>query len=208
MGHPSRGWLMTSVAPWGETHEDAFDQGLVELGLGDSRLVEVRGAMLPMGFEPVMPEPLPMGSIVEAHLAVGYAFDGSTACAGAAWATAVTPEGDACAIVATLATQETYEDTEMRLRRAIQQRLASRDLEVTAFDSAVDEVTAAQGHHGVAVAALILPESMSLQQGRGGRIRGLTKEARPTPAKVVDKAPAAPAKRPGAPTNQGIDFSF
>ena len=94
MGHPSRGWLMTSVAPWGETHEDAFDQGLVELGLGDSRLVEVsRGAMLPMGFEPVMPEPLPMGSIVEAHLAVGYAFDGSTACAGAAWATAVTPEG-------------------------------------------------------------------------------------------------------------------
>ena len=31
----SRGWLMTAVSPWGENAEDAFDQGLVELGLGD-----------------------------------------------------------------------------------------------------------------------------------------------------------------------------
>ena len=28
------GWLMTAVAPWGENAEDAYDQGLVELGLG------------------------------------------------------------------------------------------------------------------------------------------------------------------------------
>ena len=26
------GWLMTAVAPWGENAEDAYDQGLVELG--------------------------------------------------------------------------------------------------------------------------------------------------------------------------------
>ena len=44
------GWLMTAVAPWGENAEDAYDQGLVELGLGDSRLIEVQGAFLPMGF--------------------------------------------------------------------------------------------------------------------------------------------------------------
>ena len=31
------GWLMTAVAPWGENQEDAYDQGLVELGLGDAR---------------------------------------------------------------------------------------------------------------------------------------------------------------------------
>ena len=35
------GWLMTAVAPWGENSEDAYDQGLVELGLGDSRLIEM-----------------------------------------------------------------------------------------------------------------------------------------------------------------------
>ena len=43
--HPAcPGWLMTAVAPWGENAEDAYDQGLVELGLGDSRLIEVQGA--------------------------------------------------------------------------------------------------------------------------------------------------------------------
>ena len=42
---------MTAVAPWGENAEDAYDQGLVEMGLGDSRLIEVQGAFLPMGFE-------------------------------------------------------------------------------------------------------------------------------------------------------------
>ena len=48
------GWLMTAVAPWGENEEDAYDQGLVELGLGDARLIRVEGAMLPMGFEPIL----------------------------------------------------------------------------------------------------------------------------------------------------------
>ena len=33
------GWLMTAVAPWGENAEDAYDQGLVEMELGDSRLI-------------------------------------------------------------------------------------------------------------------------------------------------------------------------
>ena len=43
------GWLMTAVASWGENAEDAFDQGLVELGLGDVRLIQAQGAMLPLG---------------------------------------------------------------------------------------------------------------------------------------------------------------
>ena len=66
------GWLMTAVAPWGENAEDAYDQGLVEMGLGDSRLIEVQGAFLPMGFEATPPMPLPMGSLVECHLATSY----------------------------------------------------------------------------------------------------------------------------------------
>ena len=80
------GWLMTAVAPWGENAEDAYDQGLVEMGLGDSRLIEVQGAFLPMGFEATPPQPLPMGSLVECHLATSYAYSGGTACAGVAWA--------------------------------------------------------------------------------------------------------------------------
>ena len=63
---------MTAVAPWGENAEDAYDQGLVEMGLGDSRLIEVQGAFLPMGFEATPPQPLPMGSLVECHLATSY----------------------------------------------------------------------------------------------------------------------------------------
>ena len=59
---------MTAVAPWGENAEDAFDQGLVELGLGDVRLIQAQGAMLPLGFGVAMPRPLPMGSLVECHL--------------------------------------------------------------------------------------------------------------------------------------------
>ncbi len=142
---------MTAVAPWGENAEDAFDQGLVELGLGDVRLIQAQGAMLPLGFEATPPRPLPMGSLVECHLATAYAWNGSSASAGVAWASCVTPEGDECAIVATITTDLDYEETVLLLRRNLQRRLASRDLEVLQFDVAVDEVTAGQDHHGVAV---------------------------------------------------------
>lgn len=206
------GWLMTAVAPWGENAEDAYDQGLVELGLGDARLIEMKGAMLPLGFGATAPQPLPMGSLVECHLATAYAWSGSTACAGVAWAACETPEGDACAIVATISTQLDYEETSLLLRRNLQRRLASRDLEVKSFDVAVDEVTAANDHHGVAMAALILPNSLSLGAKTGtGKVRGgLTRKAAdtPTPPKRVDvKAPAAPALRPGS-RKQNTDFSL
>jgi hypothetical protein len=203
---------MTAVAPWGENAEDAYDQGLVELGLGDARLIEMKGAMLPLGFGATAPQSLPMGSLVECHLATAYAWSGSTACAGVAWAACETPEGDACAIVATISTELDYEETSLLLRRNLQRRLASRDLEVKSFDVAVDEVTAANDHHGVAMAALILPNSLSLGAKTGtGKVRGgLTRKAAdtPTPPKRVDvKAPAAPALRPGS-RKQNTDFSL
>jgi hypothetical protein len=77
---------------------------------------------------------------------------------------------------------------------------------------AVDEVTAANDHHGVAMAALILPNSLSLGAKTGtGKVRGgLTRKAAdtPTPPKRVDvKAPAAPALRPGS-RKQNTDFSL
>ena len=169
---------MTAVAPWGENAEDAYDQGLVEMGLGDSRLIEVQGAFLPMGFEATPPQPLPMGSLVECHLATSYAYNGGTACAGVAWAACTTPEGEECAIVAKITTELDYEETESLLKRNLQRRLASRDLEVVSFDVAVDEVTAAQDHFGVAMAALILPESLKMSGGGNvGRVRsGLTRQ--------------------------------
>ncbi len=204
------GWLMTAVAPWGENAEDAFDQGLVELGLGDVRLIQAQGAMLPLGFEATPPRPLAMGTLVECHLATAYAWNGSSASAGVAWASCVTPEGDECSIVSTIATDLDYEETILLLRRNLQRRLASRDLEVVEFDVAVDEVTAGQDHHGVAVAALILPDSLSLgARTRTGPIRGgLTRKAAPEPRKRVDtKAPAAPARRPGQPKSNH-DFTL
>mgnify|MGYP001949580585 CR=1 FL=1 len=203
------GWLMTAVAPWGENAEDAFDQGLVELGLGDVRLIQAQGAMLPLGFGASVPRPLPMGSLVECHLATAYAWNGSTASAGVAWASCTTPEGDECAIVATITTDLDYEETVLLLRRNLQRRLASRDLEVLQFDVAVDEVTAGQDHHGVAVAALILPESLSLgARTKTGPIRGsLTRRAEEPKKRVDTKAPAAPARRPGQPQNNH-DFTL
>lgn len=201
---------MTSVAPWGENAEDAFDQGLVELGLGDVRLIQAQGAMLPLGFGVAAPRPLPMGSLVECHLATAYAWSGSSASAGVAWASCVTPEGDECGIVATIATDLDYEETTILLRRNLQRRLASRDLEVIQFDMAVDEVTAGQDHHGVAVAALILPESLAMgARTRTGPIRGgLTRTATEPPKRVDTKAPAAPARRPGQSSNQNTDFTL
>ena len=204
------GWLMTAVAPWGENAEDAFDQGLVELGLGDVRLTQAQGAMLPLGFGATPPRPLPMGSLVECHLATAYAWNGSSASAGVAWAACVTPEGDECSIVATITTDLDYQETMLLLRRNLQRRLASRDLEVVEFDVAVDEVTAGQDHHGVAVAALILPESLSLgARTKTGPIRGgLTRTAVEEQKKRVDtKAPAAPARRPGQSKNNH-DFTL
>ncbi len=173
------GWLMTAVAPWGENQEDAYDQGLVELGLGDARLIRVEGAMLPMGFEPVAPEPLPMGSLVECHLAIAHAFDGGIASAGIAWAHCKTPEEDECSITASISTQSDSITTDELLRKNFRNKLASRDLEVIEFDIAVDEVTAGQGHFGVALAALILPETMTFQHSEQvGRIRkGFTRSA-------------------------------
>ena len=210
------GWLMTAVAPWGENAEDAYDQGLVEMGLGDSRLIEVQGAFLPMGFEATPPQPLPMGSLVECHLATSYAYSGGTACAGVAWAACTTPEGEECAIVAKITTELDYEETESLLKRNLQRRLASRDLEVVSFDIAVDEVTAAQDHYGVAMAALILPESLKMSGGGNvGRVRsGLTRQATDAMAnaarRVDTKAPAAPAMRPGGrkPSDGSTDFTL
>lgn len=195
------GWLMTAVAPWGENAEDAYDQGLVELGLGDSRLIEVQGAFLPMGFTAVAPSALPMGSLVECHLATAFTYDGATACAGVAWAACKTPEGEECAVVTKITTDLDFEETESLLKRNLQRRLASRDLEVINFDVAVDEVTAAQEHHGVAMAVLILPDSLKMATTTG-RVRGATRsinKAIETASKRVDtKAPAAPAMRPGS----------
>ncbi len=207
---------MTAVAPWGENAEDAYDQGLVEMGLGDSRLIEVHGAFLPMGFEANPPQALPMGSLVECHLATAYAYNGSSACAGVAWAACTTPEGEDCAVVAKISTELDYEETESRLKRNLQRRLASRDLEVQSFDIAVDEVTAAKDHFGVAMAALILPESLKLSGGAVGRVRGgLTRQATDAMAsaarRVDTKAPAAPAMRPGQRKQNndgGTDFSL
>jgi pyruvoyl-dependent arginine decarboxylase (PvlArgDC) len=188
---------MTAVAPWGENDEDAYDQGLVELGLGDARLIRVEGAMLPLGFEAVPIQDLPMGALVECHLAVAHCEDSATACAGVAWATATTPEGDDCAIVATLSTELDFEETELQLKRNLQRRLASRDLEVAAFDVAVDEVTAGPEHYGVALAALILPNSLLMGRGSTGRVRA-TGRAGIRPAELAHKAPAAKVMRPGA----------
>lgn len=204
------GWLMTAVAPWGENAEDAYDQGLVELGLGDSRLIEMKGAMLPLGFGATPPKSLPMGSLVECHIATAYSWSGSSACAGVAWAACVTPEGDECAIVATVSTELDYEETTLILRKNLQNKMASRDLELISFDIAVDEVTAAADHHGVAMAALILPNSLSLGARTGtGPVRGaLTRKATEPAQKRVDvKAPAAPALRPGS-RRTNTDFSL
>lgn len=196
------GWLMTSVAPWGDTKEDAFDQCLVELSLGDSRLIRMEGAMLPMGFEPTPPEDLAMGSLVECHIAESYAYDGGIASAGVAWAQCVTPEGDECSIVATLATDQSYEETELMLKMNLKRKLASRDLEVVKHEIAVDEVNAAEDHHGCALAALILPDTMKMQSGPVGRIRGgLTKSA------GAGFTSGAGTSRPSKRTNSG-DFSF
>ena len=200
---------MTAVAPRGENAEDAFDQGLVELGLGDARIIQAQGAMLPLGFGATPPRPLPMGSLVECHLATAYAWNGSSASAGVAWASCVTPEGDECTIVATITTALDYEETVLLLRRNLQRRLASRDLEVIEFDVAVDEVTAGQDHHGVAIAALILPDSLTFgAKTRTGPIRGaLTRKAEEPKKRVDTKAPAAPARRPGQPQNNH-DFTL
>ena len=201
---------MTAVAPWGENAEDAYDQGLVELGLGDTRFVAMQGAMLPLGFEPTPPQPLPMGSLVECHLAVAYAWDGSTACAGVAWATAQTPEGDNCAVVATISTDLDYEETTLLLKRNLQRRLASRDLEFIKFDVAVDEVTAGQDHHGVAMAALILPDSLSFGSNQAtGPVRSsgvvrapITRQANASPA------PTQSTRQSDRTSSGGADFTL
>jgi len=195
------GWLMTSVASWGDNKEDAFDQCLVELGLGDSRLVRMEGAMLPMGFEAIQPEDLPMGSLVECHIAESYAYNGSTSSAGVAWGQCITPEQDECAIVATISSQGSYEDTELLLKRTLKRRLASRDLEVVNHEIAVDEVTAAEQHHGCAIAALIMPDTLNMQNSNVGRVRGgLTRSAEGFNANTG-------TSRQVSPKNSG-DFSF
>ena len=96
---------MTGVSSWGENAEDAFDQCLVEMGLGDVRIIKAEGAMLPLGFQATTPENLPMGALVECHLSTAYAWSGGYACAGVAWAHCRTPEGVECSIVATVSTE-------------------------------------------------------------------------------------------------------
>ena len=168
------GWLMTAVAPFGENEEHAMDQALVELGLGDARLIRGEGAMLPMGFEPGVPQDLPMGTLVECHLSKATVHGSGTASAGVAWALCTTPEGDECAIVSTMSHQGSMEECEVELRRNLQRKLGNRDLELSKgddgralFECAVDEIEAQDGFHGVVLAALILPNSLNLGSSSG-----------------------------------------
>ena len=72
-------------------------------------------------------------------------------------------------------------------------------------------MTAGADHHGVAIAALILPDSLRMAgRGRTGTIRGaLTRSAEPEKKRVDTKAPAAPARRPGGqPQRSSPDFSL
>ena len=168
------GWLMTAVAPFGENAEHAMDQGLVELGLGDARLIRGEGAMLPMGFEPGTPQDLPMGTLVECHLSKATVFSSGIASAGVAWALCTTPEGDECAIVSTMSHPGSMEECETELRRNLQRKLGSRDLELrkddrgkAMFECAVDEIEAQEGFHGVVLAALILPNSLNIGGSSG-----------------------------------------
>jgi len=168
------GWLMTAVAPFGENEEHAMDQALVELGLGDARLIRGEGAMLPMGFEPGNPQDLPMGTLVECHISQATVFSSGVASAGVAWALCVTPEGDECAIVSSLSHQGSMEECESKLRLNLQRKLGNRDLEFrkddsgqVMFECAVDEVQAQEDFHGVVVAALILPNSLTLGASGG-----------------------------------------
>ena len=55
----------------------------------------------------------------------------------------------------------------------MQRRLASRDLEIIEHGIAVDEVTAAEGHWGGVIAALILPDSLGIG-GPVGRVREMS----------------------------------
>ena len=168
------GWLMTAVAPFGENEEHALDQALVELGLGDARLIQGEGAMLPIGFEPGTPQDLPMGTLVECHLSKATVHSSGIASAGVAWALCVTPEGDECAIVSTMSHQGSMEECEIELRRNLQRKLGSRDLELrksesggALFECAVDEIEAQEGFHGVVLAALILPNSLNIGVSSG-----------------------------------------
>ena len=168
------GWLMTAVAPFGENEAHAMDQALVELGLGDARLIRGEGAMLPMGFEPGTPQDLPMGTLVECHLSKATVFGEGIASAGVAWALCSTPEGDECAIVSTMSHNGSMEECETELRRNLQRKLGNRDLELrkdddgkAMFECAVDEIEAQEGFHGVVLAALILPNSLSLGGSSG-----------------------------------------
>jgi hypothetical protein len=168
------GWLMTAVAPFGENEEHAMDQALVELGLGDARLIRGEGAMLPMGFEPGTPQDLPMGTLVECHLSKATVFSSGIASAGVAWAQCTTPEGDECAIVSTMSHPSSMEECETELRRNLQRKLGNRDLELrkddqgkAMFECAVDEIEAQEGFHGVVLAALILPNSLNIGGSSG-----------------------------------------
>ena len=59
---------MTGVSSWGENAEDAFDQCLVEMGLGDVRINQGRGCNASFGISSNNTENLPMGALVECHL--------------------------------------------------------------------------------------------------------------------------------------------
>ena len=151
-----------------------MDQALVELGLGDARLIRGEGAMLPMGFEPGVPQDLPMGTLVECHLSKATVHGSGIASAGVAWALCTTPEGDECAIVSTMSHQGSMEECEIELRRNLQRKLGNRDLELSKdddgralFECAVDEIEAQEGFHGVVLAALILPNSLNIGSSSG-----------------------------------------
>ena len=164
----------------------------------------MQGAMLPLGFQAVPPRPCRWGHSWNATWPAP--MRGAVPAPAPAWPTPWPARQKVNRAPSWRRSPPTtdFEETTPLLRRNLQRRLASRDLEVESFDLAVDEVTAGRDHHGVAVAALILPDSLSnLGNQRTGPVRkSMTRSAQEAidaaQRRVDTKAPAARAMRPEA----------
>ena len=170
---------MTAVAPFGENEAHALDQALVELGLGDARLIQGEGAMLPMGFKPGTPQDLPMGTLVECHLSKATVHSSGIASAGVAWALCVTQKETSVPLCRPCPPRfhgrMRNRTTAKPSAKVRQSRLELRKSEdgSALFECAVDEIEAQEGFHGVVLAALILPNSLNIG-GSSGPTRSAT----------------------------------
>ncbi len=148
---PTRYFVVSGAATSPVSDLNAFDQALLEAGIGEQNLVAV-SSVLPEGVEEVKPQEMPMGAITHCVLAQQRGTEGETVSAGIAYARRADGNGGYVAEghghMGSKALQEVLEWKMNEIAK-------HRDVELGQIEYMIEGLEVPMDHYGACITALV-----------------------------------------------------